>query len=52
MAKLKKAEKGADVNVLPVMSLMTILIPTLISMVALGKIAIVEVNLPERSVID
>jgi biopolymer transport protein ExbD len=49
MAKLKKAEKGVELNILPVMSLMTILIPTLITMVALGKIAIVEVNLPERS---
>ena len=49
MAKLKRAEKGTEINVLPVMSLMTILIPTLITMVALGKIAIVEVNLPERS---
>jgi len=49
MAQLKKAQKDMEINVLPVMSLMTILIPTLISMVALGKIAIVEVNLPERS---
>jgi biopolymer transport protein ExbD len=49
MAKMKKSEKGVELNVLPVMSLMTILIPTLITMVALGKIAIVEVNLPERS---
>jgi biopolymer transport protein ExbD len=52
MAKLRKSEKAGDINVLPVMSLMTILIPTLITMVALGKIAIVEVNLPERSAVS
>ncbi|MDR0518013.1 MAG: hypothetical protein LBH25_13320 [Fibromonadaceae bacterium] len=50
MAKqLKKAEKAKELDMLPVMSLMTVLIPVLLTMTAFQKLAIVEVNLPERS---
>lgn len=48
----KELKKGADVkepDMLPVMALMTILIPVLLTMVAFQKLAIVDVNLPERS---
>jgi len=47
--KIKKADKFKELDLLPVMSLMTVLIPVLLSMSAFQKIAIVEVNLPERS---
>jgi biopolymer transport protein ExbD len=50
MAKnLKKAEKTKEMDMLPVMSLMTVLIPVLLTMTAFQKLAIVEINLPERS---
>lgn len=50
MAKqLKTAGKYKEMDILPVMSLMTVLIPVLLSMSAFQKLAIVEVNLPERS---
>ena len=50
MAKqLRKAEKQKEMDMLPVMSLMTVLIPVLLTMTAFQKLAIVEVNLPERS---
>ncbi|MDR1831094.1 MAG: hypothetical protein LBQ76_10030 [Candidatus Fibromonas sp.] len=50
MAKqLRKAEKLKEMDMLPVMSLMTVLIPVLLTMTAFQKLAIVEVNLPERS---
>jgi biopolymer transport protein ExbD len=53
MAKqLKKAEKQKEMDMLPVMSLMTVLIPVLLTMTAFQKLAIVEVNLPERSEIS
>jgi len=47
--KLKTAAKYKEMDILPVMSLMTVLIPVLLSMSAFQKLAIVEVNLPERS---
>jgi biopolymer transport protein ExbD len=47
--KLKTAGKYKEMDILPVMSLMTVLIPVLLSMSAFQKLAIVEVNLPERS---
>ncbi len=50
MAKqLRKAEKAKELDMLPVMSLMTVLIPVLLTMTAFQKLAIVEINLPERS---
>jgi len=50
MAKqLRKADKLKEMDMLPVMSLMTVLIPVLLTMTAFQKLAIVEVNLPERS---
>jgi len=50
MAKnLKKAEKVKEPDMLPVMGLMTILIPVLLTMIAFQKLAIVEINMPERS---
>jgi biopolymer transport protein ExbD len=39
-------------DMLPVMSLMTVLIPVLLTMTAFQKLAIVEINLPERSEIS
>jgi biopolymer transport protein ExbD len=47
--KLKTAGKFKEMDILPVMSLMTVLIPVLLSMSAFQKLAIVEINLPERS---
>jgi biopolymer transport protein ExbD len=47
--KLKTAEKVKEPNMLPVMSLMTILIPVLLTMIAFQKLGIVEINMPERS---
>jgi len=53
MAKqLTKAEKQREMDMLPVMSLMTVLIPVLLTMTAFQKLAIVEINLPERSAIS
>jgi biopolymer transport protein ExbD len=53
MAKqLKKAEKQKEMDMLPVMGLMTVLIPMLLTMTAFQKLAIVEINLPERSAIS
>jgi len=53
MAKqLKKAKKAEEMDMLPVMSLMTVLIPVLLTMTAFQKLAIVEINLPERSTIS
>jgi len=50
MAKnLKKADKVKEPDMLPVMALMTILIPVLLTMIAFQKLAIVEINMPERS---
>jgi len=50
MAKnLKVAEKVKEPDMLPIMSLMTILIPVLLTMIAFQKLAIVEINMPERS---
>ncbi|MDR1811902.1 MAG: biopolymer transporter ExbD, partial [Candidatus Fibromonas sp.] len=41
-----------EMDMLPVMSLMTVLIPVLLTMTAFQKLAIVEINLPERSEIS
>jgi biopolymer transport protein ExbD len=50
MAKqLKKAPKLKEMDMLPIMSLMTILIPVLITMVAFNKLGIVDIKMPERS---
>ena len=50
MAKeIKKPKKSDEPDLLPAMGLFTILIPMLLSMTAFQKLAIVEVNLPERS---
>jgi len=47
--QLKKGDPPKEMDMLPVMSLMTVLIPVLLTMTAFQKLAIVEVNLPERS---
>ncbi|MCL2100717.1 MAG: hypothetical protein FWH22_03255 [Fibromonadales bacterium] len=50
MAKqLKKAPPPKEMDMLPVMSLMTVLIPVILTMASFQKLAIVEVNLPERT---
>ena len=50
MAKnIKKPGKVEEPDLLPAMGLFTILIPMLLTMTAFSKLAIVEVNLPERS---
>ena len=53
MAKnIKKPGKVEEPDLLPAMGLFTILIPMLLSMAAFSKLAIVQVNLPERSMIN
>lgn len=53
MAKeIKKPAKPDEPDLLPAMGLFTILIPMLLSMTAFSKLAIVEVNLPERSMMQ
>lgn len=53
MAKeLKKPAKPEEPDLLPAMGLFTILIPMLLSMTSFSKLAIVEVNLPERSMMN
>ena len=53
MAKeIKKPAKPEEPDLLPAMGLFTILIPMLLSMTAFSKLAIVEVNLPERSMMQ
>ena len=53
MAKeVKKPAKPEEPDLLPAMGLFTILIPMLLSMAAFSKLAIVQVNLPERSMIN
>lgn len=50
MAKeIKPSAKPEEPDLLPAMGLFTILIPMLLSMTSFQKLAIVEVNLPERS---
>lgn len=50
MAKeVKKPARPEEPDLLPAMGLFTILIPMLLSMTAFQKLAIVEVNLPERN---
>ncbi|MCQ2102807.1 MAG: biopolymer transporter ExbD [Fibrobacter sp.] len=50
--QLKKPAKPEEPDLLPAMGLFTILIPMLLSMAAFSKLAIVEVNLPERSMMQ
>lgn len=53
MAKeIKKPAKPDEPDLLPAMGLFTILIPMLLSMTSFQKLAIVEVNLPERSMMQ
>ena len=53
MAKeIKKPAKPEQPDLLPAMGLFTILIPMLLSMTSFSKLAIVEVNLPERSMMQ
>ena len=53
MAKeIKKPAPPEEPDLLPAMGLFTILIPMLLSMTAFQKLAIVEVNLPERSLMN
>ena len=47
--EVKKPAKPEEPDLLPAMGLFTILIPMLLSMAAFSKLAIVQVNLPERS---
>lgn len=52
MAKeIKKPGKVEEPDLLPAMGLFTILIPMLLSMTAFSKLAIVEINMPERQMI-
>ena len=50
--QLKKPAKPEEPDLLPAMGLFTILIPMLLSMTSFSKLAIVEVNLPERSMMQ
>ena len=55
MAKERKksgAEPAPNLDLLPVMALMTVLIPILLSMASFQKLAVVEVNMPERSQLE
>ena len=53
MAKEVKPPKEPDEpDLLPAMGLFTILIPMLLSMTAFQKLAIVEITLPERSMMN
>ena len=53
MAKeFKKPGKPEEPDLLPAMGLFTILIPMLLSMTSFQKLAVVEVNLPERSMMQ
>lgn len=53
MAKeIKPLAKPEEPDLLPAMGLFTILIPMLLSMTSFQKLAIVEVNLPERSMMQ
>ena len=53
MAKeIKSPARPEEPDLLPAMGLFTILIPMLLSMTAFQKLAIVEVNLPERSMMN
>ena len=50
--QLKKPAKPEEPDLLPAMGLFTILIPMLLSMTAFSKLAIVEINMPERSMMN
>ena len=53
-AKRKRGGIGdaPNLDLLPVMALMTVLIPILLSMASFQKLAVVEINMPERSMMD
>ena len=50
--EIKPSAKPEEPDLLPAMGLFTILIPMLLSMTSFQKLAIVEVNLPERSMMQ
>lgn len=50
--QIKKPAKPEEPDLLPAMGLFTILIPMLLSMTAFSKLAIVEINMPERSMMQ
>ena len=55
MASKRKKNGVADapnLDLLPVMALMTVLIPILLSMASFQKLAVVEINMPERSMMN
>lgn len=49
MSKHKAPQEDAELDLMPVMNLFSILIPFLLSVAVFQKLAIVEVNMPERS---
>jgi biopolymer transport protein ExbD len=49
MPRIKAKKEVEDLDLLPVMNLFSILIPFLLSVAVFQKMAIVEVNMPERS---
>jgi len=53
-SKRKKTGPGSapNLDLLPVMALMTVLIPILLSMTSFQKLGVVEVNMPERSMLE
>ncbi len=53
-SKRKKNGVGdaPNLDLLPVMALMTVLIPILLSMASFQKLAVVEINMPERSMMN
>lgn len=50
--EIKEPEQVQEPDLLPAMGLFTILIPLLLTMTSFAKLAIVEVNLPERSMMN
>jgi biopolymer transport protein ExbD len=52
MSKHKAPQEDAELDLMPVMNLFSILIPFLLSVAVFQKLAIVEVNMPERSEVN
>ncbi|MGL1934678.1 MAG: biopolymer transporter ExbD [Fibrobacterales bacterium] len=52
MSRKRKKIKTDDLDLLPVMNLFSILIPFLLSVAVFQKMAIVEVNMPSRSIMN
>ena len=50
--EIKEPASVQEPDLLPAMGLFTILIPLLLTMTAFSKLAIVEINLPERSMMN